>query len=247
MAGRVQVAVVLRSSKTDQEFNGEFVTRECTCAEDPSDLCPAHTLWDQVVERRSVLKEVLGANTGGAPLFIGEAGLRLTKSQVLEAVKAAAQHAGERLEADGRARFGTHSMRVAGALAAFSAGIDENVIRALGRWKSNDAMMRYLRGLPVVKAASASRTMAQALQIAEGAGTSNFRRISEMGQVTSAPVGLWTLEEVNSRLLIRHGITGAVHTYRRPAVQLESLVRLEVGTGRSGRNVPGERRKTPVP
>ncbi len=138
-------------------------------------------------------------------------------------------------------------MRVAGALAAFSAGIDENVIRALGRWKSNDAMMRYLRGLPVVKAASASRTMAQALQIAEGAGTSNFRRISEMGQVTSAPVGLWTLEEVNSRLLIRHGITGAVHTYRRPAVQLESLVRLEVGTGRSGRNVPGERRKRPVP
>ena len=161
MAGRVQVAVVLRSSKTDQEFNREFVTRECTCAEDPSDLCPAHTLWDQVVERRS------GANTGGAPLFVGEAGLRLTKSQVLEAVKAAAQHAGERLEADGRARFGTHSMRVAGALAAFSAGIDENVIRALGRWKSNDAMMRYLRGLPVVKAASASRTMAQALQIAE--------------------------------------------------------------------------------
>ncbi len=30
VAGRVQVAVVVRSSKTDQEFNGEFVTRECT-------------------------------------------------------------------------------------------------------------------------------------------------------------------------------------------------------------------------
>lgn len=169
VAGRIQVAVMVRSSKTDQEYNGEYVMREWTCTKDPSDSCPAHILWDQVAERQAVLKSSLGTNNvGGAPLFVGEDGPRLTQCQVLEAIRAAALHAGEALEFKGHARFGTHSMRVAGALAAFSAGIDENTIRALGRWKSNDAMMRYLRGLPVVKAAVASRAMAQALQIAEG-------------------------------------------------------------------------------
>lgn len=206
---------MVRSSKTDQEYNGEYVTRECTCTKDPSDSCPAHILWDQVAERQAALKSSLGTNNvGGAPLFVGEDGSRLTQCQVLEAIRAAALCAGEALEFKGHARFGTHSMRVAGALAAFSAGIDENTIRALGRWKSNDAMMRYLRGLPVVKAAVASRAMAQALQIAEGTGTSNFQRIAELKKSTPALTKLWTLEEVNSTLLIRHGITRALH---RPA------------------------------
>ena len=51
VAGRIQVAVMVRSSKTDQEYNGEYVTRECTCTANPNDSCPAHILWDQVAER----------------------------------------------------------------------------------------------------------------------------------------------------------------------------------------------------
>ena len=50
VAGRIQVAVMVRSSKTDQEYNGEYVTRECTCTRvtvAPPTFCGTRWLKDK--------------------------------------------------------------------------------------------------------------------------------------------------------------------------------------------------------
>ena len=160
---RLLVAIWVKSSKTDQEHQGHLVARECTCQDEPDDMCPAHLLLDQVVDREIALQKV-GGITGRTPLFVGEDGCRITKKEVLEAVNFVASEAGERITDDeGKARFGTHSMRVAGALVAFCAGVGEPTIRSLGRWKTTQAMMMYLRGTPLVKASAATKVMARAM------------------------------------------------------------------------------------
>ena len=112
-----------------QEGQGEMVARECTCGEEPDDMCPAHLLWDQVTDRRMALQKI-GSVEGTMPLFVGQEGNRITSKEILEAITTIAREAGENITDDeGRARFGTHSMTVAGALAAFCAGIDEPTIR----------------------------------------------------------------------------------------------------------------------
>ena len=127
---KLLVAIRINTSKTDQEEHGELVARECTCGDDVDDMCPAHLLWDQVSERRAVLQK-LGSSAGAAPLFVGPEGYRITVKEIQEAINFTATEAGEPLaDEGGRARYGTHSMRVAGALAAFCAGVDENTIRA---------------------------------------------------------------------------------------------------------------------
>lgn len=77
---RVQVALVIRQSKTDQEAQGELVTRDCTCSESPNDRCPAHVIWDQVTDRLITGKR-LGADMSQAPLFVGPTGDRLSKGR----------------------------------------------------------------------------------------------------------------------------------------------------------------------
>eukprot|EP00435_Cladocopium_sp_Y103_P029802 s477_g7.t1 len=148
------VALTIRSSKTDQEARSETVARDCVCLSERSTeaqlLCPAHILWEQVGQRLSELRAV-GYCGSQAPLFTTEAGERLSERYVLSAVEQAAEEAGEPLKDNGRARFGTHSLRVAGAVLAFQAGLPEPVVRSLGRWRSERAMLAYLRGVPLVK------------------------------------------------------------------------------------------------
>ena len=174
------MALVIRQSKTDQEAQGELVTRDCTCSESPNDRCPAHVIWDQVTDRLITGKR-LGADMSQAPLFVGPTGDRLSKTEVVEAVKAVALAAGEPLQCKGLNRYGTHSMRVAGALLAFSANVGEETVRALGRWKTTQAMMAYLRGTPVIKAANATAPMAQIMDGGERLGSENFRPIIRDG------------------------------------------------------------------
>ena len=70
----------------------------------------------------------------------------MSERQVLNAVELAARMSGEPLQDDGRARYATHSLRVAGAVLAFQSGLSEAVVRSLGRWRSERAMLAYLRG-----------------------------------------------------------------------------------------------------
>ncbi len=209
--GKLLVALHVRNSKTDQEQQGELVARECTCGEDPDDMCPAHLLWDQVTDRKVALCKI-GGVTGKTPLFVGNDGCRITSKEILEAVTFTAKEAGEKIvDKEGRARYGTHSMRVAGALAAFCAGVDEPTIRALGRWKSTQAMMMYLRGTPLVKASKATKVMSQAMIPGPKEGEVNFRPIFAEGFGQGIERAPFSREGLDKVLMIRHGITGALH------------------------------------
>eukprot|EP00435_Cladocopium_sp_Y103_P009528 s2113_g2.t1 len=59
------------------------------------------------------------------------------------------------------------------AILAFDAGLQEETVKALGRWTSTKAMYSYLRGTPYTKAAWAARPMARAL-IGDGGGQQEF-------------------------------------------------------------------------
>ena len=203
----VQVALNIRQSKTDQEGQGELVTRNCTCKESPNDRCPAHVVWDQVTDRL-ITGRRLGADMARAPLFVGASGNRLSKAEVVEGIKAVALAAKEPLQENGQNRYGTHSMRVAGALLAFSANIGEDTVRALGRWKTVQAMMAYLKGTPVIKAASAMAPMAQVMEEDGRLGSENFRPIIERGLGQKEPE---IKMPAAGEMLIRHGLTGILH------------------------------------
>eukprot|EP00435_Cladocopium_sp_Y103_P036126 s642_g9.t1 len=205
------VALTIRSSKTDQEARSETVARDCVCLSERSTeaqlLCPAHILWEQ------------------APLFTTEAGERLSERYVLSAVEQAAKEAGEPLKSNGRARFGTHSLRVAGAVLAFQAGLPEPVVRSLGRWRSERAMLAYLRGVPLVKASDSSGKMLRAM-LDSGGGplhNTNFRPLVQEGRmVWNRGKRAWETgtkdnkpereeEAPEDGLQIRNNITGLVH------------------------------------
>ena len=125
------VALVIRKSKTDQESQGETIARDCVCLTGTHPgahrLCPVHTLWNQAIQRVKELR-ALGYTGQKVPLFTADDGGRMSERQVLNAVELAARMSGEPLQDDGRARYGTHSLRVAGAVLAFQSGLSEAVV-----------------------------------------------------------------------------------------------------------------------
>lgn len=189
------------------------MARNCVCEEEQTaDVCPVHTLWNHVCYRIATLRE-LDLVRGESPLFTDEEGRRLTQLTVLKAVEETARRAGEDLTANGQQRFGTHSMRVAGAILAFQAGVGEETVRALGRWETTKAMLGYLRGTPLVRAAGATQAMANAIPS------------TEEGVILSTNFGPMWKEETSRQdrkrgtqvrdpketLTIRHGVTGLLH------------------------------------
>jgi hypothetical protein len=75
----------------------------------------------------------------GAPFISSYTGEELLYEKLLEAIKSIAKHFG--LDP---ARFGTHSSRIGGASALSAAGIEDSVIKIMGRWQSL-AFLRYVR------------------------------------------------------------------------------------------------------
>ena len=152
---RWQLALEVASSKADQQGQGATVARDCICpGERESEYCPVHLLWAHSLVRKERLR-ITGVVNDNAPLFIDEAGHRITEARIQAAVERVAAAAGEPLEAHGAQRFGTHSLRGTRALWAFQAGVSEETVRALGRWSSTSAMLIYLRDTPLVRAAEA--------------------------------------------------------------------------------------------
>ena len=160
------VGLTIRTSKTDQEAQSTTIARECLCdgaaGAAAQELCPACILWRQVSARSREMRAI-GQVQAEAPLFTSPGGERMTERAVMNEVESVAKAAGEPLMEGDRPRFGTHSMRVAGAIIAFQAGLEENTIKALGRWESTRAMLGYLRGIPYIRAAGATKHMARAL------------------------------------------------------------------------------------
>ena len=126
----------LKTSKTDQLRRGAdvYVGRtECP-------LCPITAVLHYMALRGS---------TAGS-FFIFKDGTLLTKSiftaRVREALRSLGYH------------FAGHSFRIGAATAAASAGIEDSVIRTMGRWSSS-AFLAYIR-TPKEQLATFSRSLA---------------------------------------------------------------------------------------
>ena len=75
----------------------------------------------------------------GAPFISSSTGEELSYDRLLDAIKSIAEHFG--LDPS---RYGTHSSRIGGASALSAAGIEDSVIKLMGRWKSI-AFLKYIR------------------------------------------------------------------------------------------------------
>lgn len=209
----LQVAIHVGKSKTDQEGLGNLVTRDCTCTEDEANLhCLAHILLD-LTEARLEEAAAGGLTPGMAHLCVDSEGALLTQHAIVRAVERVAVHSGETLWDQGRAKYGTHSLRTTGALMAFTAGVPEEVVKALGRWATTEAMHRYLRGTPVVRASGATRIMAKAIHRDDHLEVSRttFEEVSNRPWRTKEAGRVKSPEEVNGTMVIRHSETGLIH------------------------------------
>lgn len=120
-------------SKTDQFKNGRFIPVENT----GSKYCPVKLLKQYL--------EIRPKTTMEAPLFLSKQGKKVSVSAVGSIVKRFAEHAGL------NGRFTAHSLRIGGATAAMTAGMNLTQIRAIGGWDSK-AVMLYLRTVSTAKA-----------------------------------------------------------------------------------------------
>ena len=216
----LQAAVFVRKSKTDQEGLGSLVTRDCTCSEDEANLyCPAHILLDLTAARMGEAAAT-GMPSEVAHLCVDKEGRPLTQQSVLQAVERVAVQAGETLWNEGQAKYGTHSLRTTGALMAFTAGVPEETIKALGRWATTEAMNRYLRGTPVVQAAGATKIMARAIHRTDHleVNKTTFEGVTDRPWKTKEAGRVQSPEEINGMVVIRHSETGLVH---RPGTMTE--------------------------
>jgi len=78
-----------------------------------------------------------------APAFRHRDGRPITQEDVAAAVAAAARACSAPPE-----KFGTHSLRIGAATAAYRQGLSLTWIMQQGFWKSKKGLLRYLRGLP---------------------------------------------------------------------------------------------------
>ncbi|XP_003389721.1 PREDICTED: uncharacterized protein LOC100640846 [Amphimedon queenslandica] len=122
------IHIKLKKSKTDPCYQGRVVV----LGKSGEDLCPIRALLDYLRKR--------GMKSG--PLFIQEKGHPLTKTNFVSRVK-------EKLERLGynSGDYSGHSFRAGAATTAAKAGVEDSIIKALGRWESS-AYLLYVRLRP---------------------------------------------------------------------------------------------------
>ncbi len=119
------ISLRIKRSKTDQLRAGTTVS----LARADGDLCPVAALLAYIAIR--------GERPG--PLFILEDGRYLTQAILTQHLRQAIS----RIGLDPR-NYAGHSLRIGAATTAASEGIDDSMIKALGRWRSS-AYQRYIR------------------------------------------------------------------------------------------------------
>ena len=132
------IRVAIKQSKTDPFRHGVniFLGRTCT------DLCPVAALLNYLVAR--------GSEPG--PLFRFRDGRCLTRQRLVLAVKKALQQAGVE-----QSKYNGHSFRIGAATTAAANGLEDSIIKTLGRWKSL-AYLRYVQ-IPRDELASYSKLL----------------------------------------------------------------------------------------
>jgi hypothetical protein len=132
------VQIHLKISKTDQERKGISVFIGSTS----DDLCPVAAITAYMALR--------GDSQG--PFFRFSNTRPLTKDQFTKHVREALTHIGYNPEA-----YASHSFRGGAATTAAERGIEDSVIKALGRWKS-DAFQAYIK-IPRARLAAFSKIL----------------------------------------------------------------------------------------
>ena len=134
------VRLTIKQSKTDPFRKGiELFVGKTACP-----LCPVAALLDYLLAR--------GREPG--PLFRYQDGRFLTRARFAEAVRAALQKAGV-----DQSKYCTHSFRIGAATTAAAKGVEDSVIKTLGRWESL-AYLQYVR-MPREQLTGYSRRLAQ--------------------------------------------------------------------------------------
>lgn len=132
------VRVRIKRSKTDPFRKGI----DLFVGKTGSALCPVAALLDYLKSRR----------TDPGPLFRFEDGLPLTRPRFAAAIRSALARAGV-----DQKKFCMHSFRIGAASTAAARGIEDSVIKTLGRWEST-AYLLYVR-LPRQHLADYSRRL----------------------------------------------------------------------------------------
>ena len=132
--------VSIKKSKTDpfRKGVGLFLGRT------DSDVCPVTAITSYL--------EMRGSSAG--ILFKFEDGCPLTRASFVEAVRAGLREAGLK-----QASYCSHSFRIGAATTAAKVGIEDSVIKTLGRWESV-AYLQYVK-LPRARLASYTQRLAR--------------------------------------------------------------------------------------
>ena len=130
--------VSIKQSKTDPFRKGIDLYMGRTGTE----VCPVAAMLKYLVAR--------GSQAG--PLFRFEDGRFLTRQRFVSAVRAALSEAGV-----DESKYGGHSFRIGAATTAAEKGLEDSVIKTLGRWRSL-AYLDYIR-LPRAQLANYSRVL----------------------------------------------------------------------------------------
>ena len=120
------LTVSLRASKTDVFQAGHSLLVGAT----GNLLCPVAAVLGYLATHPNV----------SGPLFIHEDGSPLSRSYLVQAVRAALASAGNL----NLSRYSGHSFRIRAATTAARAGVLDSMIQTLGRWKSS-AFLAYIR------------------------------------------------------------------------------------------------------
>ena len=116
------IRIRLKQSKTDTFRHGVDIFLGRTKA----DLCPVAALLAFVAVRPSV----------AGPLFVFEDGSFLSRDKLVSAVQSALRQAG--------IDYKGHSFRIGAATTAAEVGLEDSMVKMLGRWESS-AYKRYIR------------------------------------------------------------------------------------------------------
>ena len=136
------LTVLLRASKTDVFQAGHSLLVGAT----GDRLCPVTAVLGYLAIRPNV----------PGPLFIFQDGLPLSRSRLVQAVRAALTSIGT----IDLSRYAGHSFRIGAATTAARAGIPDSMIQTLGRWKSA-AFLSYIRTHPEDISAISRRLVGQ--------------------------------------------------------------------------------------
>ena len=119
------IRVTIKQSKTDPFRKGV----DLFLGKSGADLCPVTAILNYLVVRKMA----------PGPLFVYRDGWYLTRQRFVMAVRDALQSAGV-----DQSKYCGHSFRIGAATTAASRGMEDSIIKTLGRWEST-AYLQYVR------------------------------------------------------------------------------------------------------